>query len=64
MMKSVPIIVILTGIVFIGITIQNLIKVAASDDQKEKAEWKKFSLVFLVLAMVSIVVGIILIKII
>lgn len=63
MMKSIPIIVILIGIVFIGITIQNLIKVAASNDPKEKEEWKKFSLVFLVLAIVSIVVGIILVKI-
>ena len=64
MMKSIPIIVILVGIVFIGITIQNLIKSGASEDQTEKAELKKISIVFLVLAVVSIVVGIVLIKII
>ena len=62
MMKSIPIIVILVGIVFLGITIQNLIKVAATEVEEEKIEWKKYSMVFLILAILSIGVGIILVK--
>lgn len=64
MIKSIPIIVILVGIVFIGITIQNLIKGAATEVEEEKLAWKKESLVFLILAVVSIIVGIILVKVI
>ncbi len=64
MMKSIPIIVILVGIVFLGITIQNLIKVAATEVEEEKIEWKKYSMVFLILAILSIGVGIILVKVI
>lgn len=63
MTKSIPIIVIVIGVVFVGITIQNLIKFAASEVPEEKAEWKKMSLVFLVLAVVSIVIGVVLTKI-
>lgn len=63
MMKSIPIIVIVSGIVFFGITIQNLIKFAATEVLEEKLEWKKASLLFLVLAIISIVIGVILIKI-
>lgn len=64
MMKSIPIIILLIGVVFAGITVQNLIKVAATVDEEEKAEWKKFSMVFLGLAIISISLGIILIKVI
>lgn len=64
MMKSIPIILILSGVVFIGIAIQNLIKVSAAEDQSEKAEWKRFSMVFLALAIVSIIIGIILVNVI
>jgi|GEM_PF-5085621 len=64
MMKSIPIILILSGVVFIGIAIQNLIKVSAAEDASDKAEWKKFSMVFLALAIVSIIVGIILVNVI
>ena len=63
MMKSIPIIVIVSGIVFFGITIQNLIKFAATEVPEEKLEWKKASLLFLVLAIISIVIGVILVKI-
>lgn len=62
MMKSIPIIVIAIGIVFIGIMIQNLIKFAATEDAEEKIEWKKASIVFLILAIVSIIIGVILVK--
>lgn len=64
MMKSIPIIVIVVGVVFAGITIQNLIKFAATEVPEEKDEWKKASLVFLVLAVISITIGIVLTKII
>lgn len=63
MMKSIPIILIAIGVVFMGITIQNLIKVAATEVEEEKLAWKKESFVFLILAVVSIVIGIVLIKI-
>ncbi|HLR59916.1 MAG TPA: hypothetical protein VK094_05535 [Pseudogracilibacillus sp.] len=64
MMKSIPIILILVGVVFIGIAIQNLIKFSVAEDQSEKAEWKKFSMVFLALAIISIIIGIILVNVI
>ena len=64
MMKSIPIILILSGVVFIGIAIQNLIKVSAAEDASDKAEWKKFSMVFLALAIISIIIGIILVNVI
>ncbi|HLQ82860.1 MAG TPA: hypothetical protein VK121_03295 [Pseudogracilibacillus sp.] len=64
MLKSIPIIVIAIGVVFVGITVQNLIKFSVTEVSKEKEEWKKTSIVFLSLSIVSIIIGIILIKII
>ena len=64
MLKSIPIIVIAIGVVFVGITIQNLIKFSVTESSKEKTEWKKTSIFFLSLSIVSIIIGIILMKII
>lgn len=64
MLKSIPIIVIAIGVVFVGITVQNLIKFSVTEASKQKAEWKKTSIVFLSLSIVSIIIGIILMKII
>ncbi len=64
MLKSIPIIVIAIGVVFVGITVQNLIKFSVTEASKEKTEWKKMSIVFLSLSIVSIIIGVILMKII
>src|SRR5699024_4579251 len=56
MMKSIPIILILSGVVFIGIAIQNLIKVSAAEDESDKAEWKKFSMVYFSFVIISIII--------
>lgn len=61
-MESIPIILIFSGIVFIGMGIQTIIKYSTCEDKKEKLVWKHTIIIYLLLALFTIVIGAMMIK--